>query len=111
MSIDKNQSGNRFFFKSKIIFSRNFFFINVNCIVSNWLIAKIILILQNFGFEAIQNGNKSECLRLKKEIVDQTFYKKKKKAHEILGKMCDVDGQECFSTKMFTNELKMDLHL
>ena len=71
--------------------------------------AKIISILQKYlFFEPIQNGGKS---RLEQKSVIKFLVAEKCKPCEIYKRICDKYREECFSKKMLTNKLKIDLPL
>ena len=70
------------------------------CIVWNWFIAKIILMIQKYLFEAIQYGGKSSgMLRAWREILHQIWVVEKCKPCEIYRRMCDVYREACLSKK------------
>ena len=77
------------------IFSHKYKF----CIVWNWFIPKIMLILQNTHFEAIPNGGKSEYSRIEQRSVISFRVIKKCKSCNIYRRMCDVNGEADFSKK------------
>ena len=87
--------------KQNTFFFRIFFHKYKLCIVWNWFIAKIILILKNSYFEAIQNGaNQTEYFRLEQISVIKFLVAEMCKPCEVYRRVFDVNRETCFSQKI-----------